>query len=593
MDVQQILFVAIVIFSVVAFAAEWFPIEVTALLTMGLLLVTNLVSPTEAVRGFSNPAVITIGSLFIITQAFMKSGLTQKLGQLLAFKGKETRGKSLILFFLITGIASAFLNNTAIVALFMPVAFYLAGELRLSPSKVLIPLSYSAIVGGTCTLIGTSTNLLVADLGAERGIHINLFDLAPLGILLLLLTLSYNYLAARRWLPSRIPLDSLTRKFRMTTYLTEVKIPAESPLVGKTCLECELGPKYNITVLEVIRDSQHITSNIRFERIQPGDVLLVQASLEGLSAFKRDYNVLLLSDVKLNDKELNKIDNVLIEALVAPASSLAGRKLREIDFRKRYGAFVLAIRRHRGLIRSKIANVVLKHFDSMLIMGPRPRIEALAADPDFIVLKEVSAQVYRPRMWWVSILVILGMVIGAAFNIIPIMVGAVLGAILIVALNIISPAEAYKSINWTVIFLIAALIPFADAMENVQLPQLLEGMFGAIYNYAGASGLLFFFLAFTMIFTNVLSNNATAILMTPMVIDTAQAFQLSPKPFLLGVMYAASLAFMTPTGYQTNAMVFAPGGYRYSDFLKTGLPLQIAMLVILSLLIPVVWPLGN
>jgi di/tricarboxylate transporter len=588
---EIILFIAVALFSILAFVREWFPIEVTALLTLGILLVTGLITETEAVSGFSNHAVITIGAMFVISKAISKTGVIESFTMFIEKLGKGKTWLVLLLFFLAVSFFSAFINNTATVALLIPVGMQLAINLKISPSKVMMPLSFAAIVGGTTTIIGTSTNLIVADLAKNSGIEISLFEMSKLGIIFVVITLIYNLFASKYLLSSRIPISGLTKKYHMSTYLTEVQVSDDSPLIGATLLQSGIGPKYDIIALEIIRDGRHINTNIRFEIIKENDILLIQSPVENLLNFRNEQNVLLLSDIKLNDNELNQNDNVLIEALLSTTSSLAGKSLKDIDFRKKYGVFVLAIKRQNAIIRKKIAYVFLKNFDSILIFGSRTRVEALKKDSDFILLDEIDVNLHKIKYWWFALGLIPVVVLLTLFNIVSIMEATLIGAILVILLGIVPIQEVYRSINWTVIFLVAAFIPMGAAMNHVGLDVTLSKSFIHLSEYFGQQGIVSIFFFITMLLTAFLSNNATAIIMTPIVMRTSALLGVSAVPLVMTIMFAASLSFITPNGYQTNAMVYSPGGYKYKDFIKAGLPLHIILWLIGSYLIPIFWPL--
>jgi len=591
MDANLILFIAIIGISIFVFIQEWFPIEVTALLMLAMLLLTGLVTPEEAVAGFSDHAVITIGAMFILSYAFSKTGFIRSFTVWLEKMGKGNRIAVISLFLFSVALFSGFINNTAAVAILIPVGLQLSMQLKLSPSKIMMPLSFAAIVGGTCTIIGTSTNLVVYGIAKGHGLEIAFFEVAKLGIIFSVVTIIYSLIAGKWILPSRLPVSGLTKKYKLSTYLTEAIIGKDSPLIGQNCIECGLSEKYGITLLDVIRDKKHITTNIRNEKLNAGDILLVQCEMDTIMKFKTEQGVLLLTDVKLNDNELNDQENHLVEVMISPNSQLAGKSLLDLDFRRRYGTFVLAVKHQRKLLRKKIAHIILRHFDTLLIFGPKTRTEALKKDPNFIVLDELDMTLHKIKFWWIALAVIPLVVILAAAKIMPIMVASLLGAILLVAIGVVTPQEAYKSINWTVIFLIAAFIPLGAAMERVHFAEIFGVFFMDVYGTVGSHGLIAIFFFITMLMTSFLSNNATAIILTPLAIMTAQQLGMNEIPFVLTVMLAASLSFMTPNGYQTNAMIYSPGGYKYTDFMRAGIPLHLILWILGSFLIPIIWEL--
>ncbi|MCF7822876.1 MAG: SLC13 family permease [Candidatus Marinimicrobia bacterium] len=589
-DIQTILFFSILILSIIAFVRDWFSIEVTSLLVLAALLLTGLIDTEQAIAGFSNKAVITIGAMFILSHAFTKTGFISVFTIWLENNG-QGRGWAITLLFLVSvSIFSAFINNTATVAILIPVARDLAHRLRMSASKIMIPLSFASIVGGTCTMIGTSTNLIINELAKDAGFHIGVFELSKLGLILVGATLGYILFAQKWLLPSRVPVSGLTKKYHLGTYLTEVVLTEQSPLVGKKFLEMNIGATYDLTVLEIIRNGHPITTNIRNIILKVDDIMLVQCAVDKLQRFKADQKVLLLTDVKMNDKELADTENILIEVMVSPNSRLAGLTLMQSDFRRRYGLFVLAVRRYKEIMRKKVAHVRLKQFDTLLIFGSRTRAAALATDPNFIMLDEIDQNLHKIKYWWLAVSIIPIVVLLAAFGIMSILKASLLGAILVMAIGIVPAQEAFKSINWTVIFLIAAFIPMGDAMVNIHLAEKIEMLITLANIQFGPQGLITLLFFLTMLMTAFLSNTATAIIMTPLAIQSANIIGLSPLPFIMTIMFSASLSFMTPNGYQTNAMVLSPGGYRYTDFMKVGIPLHILLGIIGVVLIPKIWP---
>ncbi|MCF7808907.1 MAG: SLC13 family permease [Candidatus Marinimicrobia bacterium] len=589
-DIQTLLFITILVVSLISFIREWFPIEVTSLLVLAALLVTGLVDKNQAIQGFANKATITIAAMFILSHAFTKTGFIKAFTIWLEKNGRGRNWLVMLLFLFAVSIFSAFLNNTATVAILIPVAGELANRMNISASKIMIPLSFAAIVGGTCTIIGTSTNLIVNDLAVDAGFQIGVFELSKLGILLMVITLFYVLVAQRYLLPSRVPVSGLTKKYHMGTYLTEVRLTADSPIVGRNFLDAKLGQKYEMTILEIIRESSHITTNLRNIILKENDILMVKCSVDNLKQFRTEQKALLLTDIKMNDTELSDKENILVEAMVSHNSSLSGSSLMDVDFRRRYGLFVLAIRHYREILNRKIGHIVLKPFDTLLIFGSRTRMAALYTDPNFIMLNELNFNLHKIKFRWLAIAIIPIVVGLASFNVMSIMEASLLGAILMMATGIVPAQEAYKAINWSVIFLIAALIPLGAAMETIGLAEKIAGAIYSVGDSLGNYGLIAIIFLVTMIMTSFLSHTATAIIMTPLAIESSTVLGLHPMPFIMTIMFAASLSFMTPNGYQTNTMVFSPGGYRYTDYLKAGLPLQIILWITGSALIPVIWP---
>ena len=580
----------------VLFVKEIFPLDVTALVVLIIFLVIGNLTLEEAISGFSNQAVITIAVLFILSHALQKSGILEYGVVRLNKLTERSKLLGLTVFLITVAFASAFVNNTAIVAIFIPLTIRLAQKYNLSPSKLLIPLSYIAIMGGTLTLVGTSTNLLVNSIYVNTTMAepLGMFEFSRYGIFILLIGLLYIIFAVPFILPSRTVTSSLTQSYHMGGYLTELKVAEESPLVGRTFMERSINKNYDITVLDIIREGMVISKNIRNTIIHPGDVLFVRGSLENFLRMKEVEKVTMLTDEKLTQAELIHDDNTLVECLLTQQSELVGKSLMEINFRRRFGSFILAIRREGAILRRKIAHVMLRAFDTLLVYGPRDKIKELSESGNFIVLGEIEATLQKNRFWWVSLVVIISAVFLAALGLVPILKGALVGMIILLVLRVISTNEAYQTINWQVIVLIAALIPIGIVIQKSGTAEWLATAMNNIVELFDPALRPFVMVSLiylmTMMLTEMASNAATAIIMTPIAISAAMQIGLDPKPFIFSVCFAASASFITPIGYQTNLMVYGPGGYKFSDYVKVGLPLAIFLWIMATFLIPVLWP---
>ena len=598
MSVDIALLLGIIVFTFTAFVREWLPIDVVALVSMSLLLLFDLISPQEAISGFSNPAVITVMMMFVLSEGLVASGLVKKASHRIVRAAGTHRWRGVLLLMALAAVLSAFVNNTAAVAVLMPVAIHLAKHFKFSPSKLLLPLSYVSIFGGTCTLLGTSTNLLVSAMAVEHGLPaFTVFEFFWLGGIFLALGLVYNMLVLMRLLPSRTIISSLTRKYHLGAFLTEIKVPEGSRIVGQTVLDAHVQERFGLTVLEILRGSRKISTDLRHTPLEVGDFLIVRGEVEGFVNFREQYGLLLLSDIKLQDKDFSDEENILMEVQLSPSSKLEGQTLKEINFRKRFGCFVLALNRHAGgFAQTKVAHIELHRWDTLLVFGPRNRVEALAEFDDFIPLQEVGIRLSLPKRWWLSALPIPAVVLLAASGWMSILEAAILGAAFLLVSKRLSIQQAYGSINWTVIFLLATILPMGKAMENTQtasgvsfatvIGQTIADVGGAY----GPLAVLAAMILFTTLLTEIISNNAAAVLMVPIAISSANTLGVDSKPMLMGVCFAASLAFLTPMGYQTNTMVYGPGGYRFMDYLKAGAPLKIVFWLIATALVPVFWP---
>ena len=595
MNFEILIVLSLIVLAFSLFVTEKFPLDVTALLILSILLIGQFLTIEEAISGFSNPAVITIGLLFILSYALQKTRILEYL--IIRINKLVSRSKNLGLgvYLLTIAIASALMNNTAIVAVFMPVTIRLAHQYKVSPSKLLIPLSYAAIMGGTLTLVGTSTNLLVNAIYVDNGgISLGMFEFAQYGWIPLTIGLVYVIWIAPLILPSRTITSSLTKSYHMAGYLTEMKISNDSPLIGKTCRDRNINQNYDVMVLDIQREGYLISTKVGEKIIQAGDILFVKGSVESFLRMKEVEKISLLTDEKLTQKELEQEDNVLMECMLTDKSDIVGKTLMQSNFRKRFRTFILAIRRDGLIIRKKIAHVILHTYDTLLIYGGRKEIDKLASRGDFILLGEVQADLVKSRFWWVSILAIITTIVLAAFGILPILKGAIISAVILLLLRIISPNEAYQSIHWQVIVLIAALIPLGIAIESTGtaafIAQLISETVSDFSPNKQPYILLGLIYLITMILTEVSSNTATAIIMAPIVMAVTNQMGIDARPFIFAVCFAASASFVTPVGYQTNLMVYGPGGYKFSDFIKVGLPLSIIFWLLAILFIPIIWP---
>ncbi len=592
----EIVFVlALIVLAFILFVSEKFSLDVTALFILTILFTGGFLTVEEAISGFSNPAVITIALLFILSQGLQKTRILEYLIVRINKLVSQSKNLGLGVYLLTIAFASALMNNTAIVAVFMPVTIRLAHQYHMSPSKLLIPLSYAAIMGGTLTLVGTSTNLIVNAVYIENGgSPLGMFEFAKYGWITLLVGLIYVLWIAPKILPSRTVTSSLTQSYHMAGYLTEMKISEDSPLVGSTCQERNVNQSYDVIVLDIQRDGRLIAYNVGRQTLRAGDILFVKGSLESFLRMKEVEKVTLLTDEKLTQSELEQDDNILVECMVTDQSDVIGKTLREANFRKRFGAFILAIRREGLIIRKKIAHVVLHTYDTLLIYGGKRQISELEKSGKFILLGEMQADLVKVRFWWISIVSIVLTVFLAAIGVLPILKGALISAVILMMFRVISPNEAYESIHWQVIVLIAALIPLGIVIQSSGTATYIANMIMQYVDTLSPSiqpYVLFALVYFvTMVMTEVSSNTATAIIMTPIVIAITADMQFDPRPFIFGVCFAASASFSTPVGYQTNLMVYGPGGYRFSDYMKTGIPLALTFWILAILIIPTIWP---
>ena len=595
MNIDIIIVLSILFLGFILFLLEYFTIDVTALIILSCFFGLVYLTPSEAVSGFSNPAVITIGLLFILSSAIQKTGLLEYLVVTINRLLQSSRGLGMAIYYFTVSIASALINNTAIVAIFMPVTIRLAHRYQISPSKMLIPLSYAAILGGTLTLVGTSTNLLVNSIYMSyEGVEpLGMFEFFRYGIIILVIGTIYLLIVAPSLIPSRTVTSSLTKSYHLGGYLTEMRIKKGSALVGKSCLDRSINHNYDVTVLDIIRDKNHIVNNIRRTILKEGDILFVRGTLENFIRMKEVEGITLLTDEKLTQAELEQEDNELVEWLLTDDSDLVGKSLMSANFRQVFGAFILAIRREGDIIRKKIAHMQLHAFDTLLVYGPTKKISNLSDRGDFIVLGKVEARLQKDRFWWVSIYVVLISIFFASIGYVPILKGAFISVVILLCLKIITAQESYQSIHWQVIILIAALIPIGIVLQSTGTADWIGNNISRFIYLFSISWQPYALLAtiyfITMILTEISSNVATAIIMVPIAISVSGQLGLESRPFVFAVAFAASASFITPIGYQTNLMVYGPGGYKFSDYIRVGLPLSLLLFLTAVIILPNIW----
>ncbi|MEX1256333.1 MAG: SLC13 family permease [Gemmatimonadota bacterium] len=586
MNWDIVLVLAILVGAVALFISEKLAIDFVAMLVLWTLLALGLVTPEEGISGFSNPATVTVAAMFVLSAGLQKTGAAASLGRVLVRYGRN-HFLALVVVMGSVGVMSAFINNTAAVAVFIPLVMIVANRRKIAASKLLIPLSYASQFGGVCTLIGTSTNLLVSAISDQAGFGaFSMFEFSRLGVILFVAGFFY-FLIFGRWLLPEREAEELSAAFELGEYITELRVGEGSPLVGKTVQASRLGEDHDVTVLRLIHGEEKTWAPLR-QPLSEGDVLLVRGSIKELMGL-RSSNLELNVAFKLHDDTLQAGDLRLVQALIAPGSKLVGRTLKDLDFRSRYKALVLAIQRRGESVRDKLNSVSLGLGDALLIQALDAQVERLRSDKNFIVLDEVEDPGMR-RKKVPHVLAIIFIVVGmAALDLMPILVTAILGCLALVLTRCIDLEEAYEAIDWKVIFLLAGILPLGIAMQKSGAAALIAESAVGFVGPLGPIAVLAVLYLLTAILTETMSNNAAAVLLAPIAISTAQQTGVDPRPLLMAITFAASTGFSTPVGYQTNTMIFNPGGYRYTDFLRTGVPLNIIFWILSVIFIPRFW----
>ena len=591
MSIEIVLVFIIIVGAVVLFATEKLSVDLVAISIMATLLLLQIIDPKEAISGFSNQATVTVAAMFVISAALFKTGAVSHLGKITSQVFNQNYWLGLIGVMIAVGIFSAFINNTPVVAIFIPIMLGVARDIQASPSKLLMPLSFASMFGGVCTLLGSSTNILVSSIAVDLDQPaFSMFEFAPLGLIMFAIGTLYMLTIGIRLIPDRRAEGDLIENFQLREYITEVVLLDDSDSVGKAIKDAPLIKDIDMTILEILRDKDEpVIPRADFE-LRAGDVLRVRCDLERLKEIQSREGILFKPQFKWADTDLETSEVKLIEVVIAPYTKLVGRSLDDLQFRETYGALVLALR-HRGkLMRDKIADTKLRAGDALLLEVRKPRYRLLQRDPSFVITSEIEQVVFRKSKLIPALLIVAGVVITATLNIMPIVASAVIGAVLLLLIGSITMEEAYKAIEWRIIFLLAGVLTLGIALEKTGGARLIsEAVFSNVNEWFGLVALVSVFYLMTSVLTEVMSNNATGALLAPIAIATAEALGVSPRPFLVAVMFAASASFMTPVGYQTNTLIYGPGQFKFADFLRVGAPLNIIFWLTATFLIPVIW----
>jgi len=569
------------------FTTETFPVDITAMLIMIILIVSGLVTPEQGVSGFSNTATITVLCMFILSAGIEKTGIIQKLGNMVFGLVGNSEVLQLLLIICLIAPLSGFINNTAIVAIFIPMILNLSQKSKIPATKLLIPLSYISMLGGTLTLIGTSTNILGNSILEKNTVYsFQMFEFMKIGFIILIAGILYFLFLGRFLLPNRKNTENNEEEEKIASqFLAELQIKKGSKFIGKTLKELKFSTKFETEVVKIIRGKQSFIKNLMNQELQEDDILVIFANQQRIIELDDRENEKLLLDFDVTRRKMPIGSGKIVKVIVKNAHNFHEKTLEALNFWKRYSASVIGLHRtEKDLTAQRLANIKLKTGEVFLLKVSKSNLLAVQHSNDLMLLEEVE-QEYDPQKMGTILAIIVSVIALAAFKILPIMVAALCGVFLIFFTKCLSPNEIYRAVSWEIIFLLAGVIPLGIAMQESGAAELIAEF---ITRFSGAVSPLIImgiFYLVTTILTEIISNNAAAVLLIPIGISVADKMHLNPKAFALIVMFAASTSFLSPVGYQTNTMVYGAGNYKFSDFIKVGAPLNIILLFLTTSLI--------
>lgn len=568
-------------------------VDVVALMALLALFLTGIITIEEAFAGFANPAVVTVWAIYMMSDGMARVGVADMIGsRILRFAGSsEAR---LIFFIMLTvGVMSAFTNNIGATAVLLPAVVGIGSQTNIPASKLLIPLAFGSLLGGLTTLIGTPPNLLVSAVLVEAGLQpFQLLDFTPMGVIILGVSIVYMVVIGRRLLPERreVTHSDLARDYHLRDYLYELRVLPNSPLVGKSLEQAGLGKSYDLTIIALVHNGDMLLELLPETVIHANDRLVSKGSVQEMLALQERIGVSFDANVHVRVRDLISADTTLAELVVSQRADFIGQTLAEADFRNRYGLTVLAIWHDSAHITASLEDVPLRLGDVLLVHGRRERMESLRSHNGFLVLGPLEIETRRRHKAPLAVAIFVGMIGLVLVGLLPISAAAVLGTVLFILTGVMTMEEAYHAVEWKSVFLIAGMLPMGVAMQNTGAAQLLADTIISLVGGLGPRGLLLGLLTLTTLLTGFMSNAAAAVLVAPIAITAAQRLGLSPYAFVLGVGMAASSAFVTPVGHQANVLVYGPGGYRFFDYTKVGVPLTLLIWVLMLIFLPVFFP---
>ncbi|MCH8875681.1 MAG: SLC13 family permease [Chloroflexi bacterium] len=582
----------IILGALILFATEKLRVDVVALLVLISVGVLGLIPAKELFSGFSNSAVITVWAVYMVSGGLFKTGVANAMGTAILKIAGNTESRLIATIMLTVGVLSAFMNNVGATAMLLPAVVGISRVTKVAVSKLLIPLAFASLLGGAMTLIGTPANILATGILAERGLPtFGFFEFAPMGIVVLVTGVLYMVLIGRRLLPVREGALGREEVYNIRDYVTEVRVSPESSLIGKTLLESRLGQDFDLTVLALQRENGKQPRLRRDIVIQIGDLLIVESSASDLMAARQSLGLTVEAEQKFDLGSLERGDVQLIEATLAPRSHIVGRSLRDVRFRDRYGFTALAISRQGEVITERLRDVPLKFGDALLLQGPPRRVKQLQEGENFLVLEPIETEQFRRKKAPIAVAALVLAIGLAIFAGMAISLAMVIAAVIMILAGALRIEEAYESVDWRTVFLVAGMLPLGLAMELTGTARLLADVILEVFEPYGARAALAGIYLLAALITQPMSNAAAIVLIVPIALDTADGLDANYKTFTMAVVIGAATSFLSPVGHKANVLVFGPGGYKFTDYARVGAILTVLLLIVSMIFLPIFWPL--